>query len=172
MELFQENKQKAVVNIYEDRRCYKKADLSKEEIEYRLCHGYHESEQWDIESNKCKAYLLKPRFNESDSHLFLIYRITDYLRKFTNKIWLFETEKPDIIFIHNGKKVAIEIETGMMYEKASKRLLKKIKQLNREFGKNWFFVVTNKEYYWKYSKLGKTTTRKGIIEMLNLFKEG
>jgi len=164
-------KKEVTINVYDDKGCYKKEDLSKEEIEYRLKNGYHESQQWDFETRKSETFLLKPRFNESDSHMFLIYRIAEYLKKFTSKIWLFETEKPDIIFLYNGKKYAIEVETGMMYEKAPQKLKKKVETLYRDFGDNWFFVVTRQKKYWKYSKLGQTCVRKDVIEMLNKFLE-
>ncbi|MBW3006003.1 DUF87 domain-containing protein, partial [Candidatus Woesearchaeota archaeon] len=158
------------INVTEDKRCYKKANLIPEEIDYRLRKGYHESQQWDIETGKTETYLLKPRYNESDSHIFLIYRIADFLYKHTKKVWLFETHRPDIIFeTPSGKKVAIEVETGMAMKKVPKQVKAKARKLNKEFGKNWFYVITNKDYVWKYKKLGRTYTRKQILGVVKSY---
>jgi hypothetical protein len=158
------------INVLEDRRCYRKTDLIPEEIKYRIRKGYHESEQWDIESGKSETYLLKPRSNESDSHLFLIYRIADYIYQYTNKVLLFETNNPDIIFeTPDGRKVAIEVETGQMYTKARKHLYTRIKLLKKEYGRNWFFVVTNSDWLKTYQKLGPAVTRKEVIAKLREF---
>ena len=48
-------------------------------------------------------------------------------------------------------------------KKVPKEVKAKAKKLNKEFGQDWFFVVTNKEFYWKYKKLGRTYVRKQIL---------
>lgn len=160
--------QEVNINIWEDKRCYRKAALSPEEVEYRLRHGYHESQQWDFESKRCEAYLLKPPNKESDSHWFLCYRIAEYLRQFTEKVKMYETNKPDVVFrAGDGRKIAIEVETGTTLKKVPKQLHAKVERLNKEFGNNWFFVVTHKDLYWKYKKLGDTITRKHVQEKLH-----
>ncbi|KKS24220.1 MAG: hypothetical protein UU81_C0010G0003 [Microgenomates group bacterium GW2011_GWC1_41_8] len=40
----------------------------------------------------------------------------------------------------------------------------KVVLLKNEFGDNWFFVVTNKEFARFYNKFGKTFTRKTFIK--------
>ena len=156
------------VKIFEDKRCYRKKDWPQEQIEYWLKNGYYKSKQWDIETGKTEVYLLKPRFNESGSHLFLVCRIAEYLRRFTNRVWLFETNQPDIIFeTKDGKKVAVEVETGAMLKYKPKELKKRVKLLDDTFDReNWFFVVTNKEAFWEYQKLGQCYTRKDVIKKI------
>ena len=42
--------------------------------------------------------------------------VADYISKFTDKVELFQTKKPDIVFEINERKYAIEVETGKMYK--------------------------------------------------------
>ena len=59
--------------------------------------------KFSICSGKVEKFLVKPRYNESAGHFFLIFDIAEYLKKFTNKIKIFETKKPDIVFEINKK---------------------------------------------------------------------
>ena len=64
----------------------------------------------------------------------------------------FVTKKPDLVFELNGKKFAIEVETGS-YLSRLKGLKHKVELLNRNYDK-WFFVVTDRNHVKKYKKLG------------------
>ena len=77
--------------------------------------GYEENEFHSVLSNKKEVYMIKPRRGEGKQHGFLTYEIADYISKFTDKIELFQTRKPDIVFELNNKKYAIEVETGKLY---------------------------------------------------------
>ena len=48
-----------------------------------------------------------------------------------------------------------------------KKLEEKTFALKKEFGNNWFFVVTNKEFARFYNKYGKTFTRKKFIKQFS-----
>jgi len=85
------------------------------------------------------------------------------LKKYTDKVELFQTTKPDIIFRNQDDNTyAIEVETGTKKDKGM--IERKAKILNNRLGKNWFFVVTDKNVKKKYEYLGKTLTR---FEVLN-----
>ena len=111
--------------------------------------------------------MIRPRFNESPQHCFLVYDIADYLKKFTKKVSLYETKKPDIIFDIDGEKYAIEVETGKALKHNKKQLVEKIKVLNKTYGKNWFFVVTDRKVASKYSKLAPTHDKRYIRKTIN-----
>jgi conjugal transfer ATP-binding protein TraC len=151
------------ITIDESKRFYKESKLKPAEMGYLLSHNYIQSKQWNIQG-KQESYLLKPGRGESLEHFFLIQNIANYLKTLTNKIELFETTKPDIIFEIKGKQYAAEIETGSVYLKDKKKLENKVESLKKEFGNNWFFVVTNEKFAPHYAHLGKTFTRKTFIK--------
>lgn len=154
------------IKVDESKGFYKHKDLSLYEIKYLISKGYKEFSFYSILSKKKERYLLKLRKGESPQHFFLTFDIVNYLKKFTDKIWIFQTKKPDIVFEINNKKYAIEIETGKVYRYAKKQLIEKVKQLNKEFGKNWFFVVTNRNFYHNYNKFGKTYTKTSVVNKI------
>lgn len=149
------------ITIDEKKGFYNCNGLKPEEIKYLLGEGYVQSRHWNIQGKR-EQYLLKPRRGESLEHFFLIKQIEEYLKPLVENIELFETTKPDIIFEANGKKYAVEIETGTVYKTFKKQLLEKVENLNKEYQKNWFFVVTNEKISPKYNKLGRTFTRKSF----------
>jgi len=63
-----------------------------------------------------------------------------------------------------GKKYAIEVETGNVYTKNKKKFYAKVETLKKEYGDNWFFVVTNRDFASTYNRFGKTFTRKTFLK--------
>ena len=150
----EENKGKKIsIGIDELVRVHKSRGLKKEEREYLLKKGFREECFKSISSNKKEKYFVKPRFNETGNHLFVIEDIKNYLEKKKMKVELYVTKKPDIVFNLGKKKIAIEVETGAVLSKVS-RMKDKLKVLN-EYDE-WFFVVTNKNKVASYRKYGKT----------------
>jgi len=152
--------------VADDKGFYKSKDLSLDDLRYLTHKGYKEYAFFSIASDKKEKYMLKPRHSESPQHFFLVYDTADYLKKFTDKIELFATKKPDIVFEINNKKYAIEVETGKIYNKDKKKLIEKAKTLNKEYRKNWFFVITNKKFFRDYQKLGQTYTKYSILNKI------
>jgi conjugal transfer ATP-binding protein TraC len=160
------NKKQIKIDVDKNIKLHKSKHLNKSEKEYLGKHRFKEYSFRSVFSNRKEKYFLKPRFNESPQHFFLTYDIANYLKKFTNKVQLFETKKPDIIFEIDKKKYAVEVETGKVLKKNKKQLLEKVKALNKEYGKNWFFVMTDRNLCSKYSKFGKTYDKRGIAKQL------
>jgi len=154
------------VNVDSDRRFFKHKDLSLDDLKYLIAKGYKEIKCLNIKGKK-ERYVIKPRSNESDEHFFLTFDIAEYLKSIADKVELFGSVRPDIVFEIKGKKYAVEVETGKLLTHNKKQLLNKIKILKKEFGKNWFFVVTNRKFYPAYIKFGKTYTKKSIFNQLN-----
>ncbi len=159
------NEKKVEIKVDLSERIYKKSSLSEEEIKYLTRKGYKETKHLGITSKKAERYLVKQKRGESLGHFFLVYDIQKYLKKFTDKIWLYETIKPDIVFQIGNKKIAVEIETGKTYRFARKKLMEKVNQLNETY-KEWFFVVTDINLVKKYKKFGKTYTKRNIAKKL------
>ena len=135
-------------------------------------HIYKEFSAKSILSNKKEKYFIKPRFNESPQHFFLTYDIANYLKKFTNKVQLFQTKKPDIIFKINNKEYAIEVETGKMLKYNKKQLMAKVKALNRIYKDRWFFVLTNRKLTKKYSVISKAYDKRNIVSKILAIVKG
>jgi type IV secretory pathway VirB4 component len=155
-------KREPKVRVDKDKGLYKRRNLKKLDIEYLREHGYKEFLAYSIMSNKKEKYFIRPRFNESSQHCFLVYDLANYIKKFTKKVQLFQTKKPDIVFKINRKEYAIEVETGKALEYHPKQLKEKVKRLNKVYKDRWFFVVTNKKLTSKYNKLGPTCDNRTI----------
>ncbi|MBU0460267.1 MAG: hypothetical protein KJ771_05660, partial [Nanoarchaeota archaeon] len=143
-----------------------KKKLNEGQIKELLKQGYVLSQQIGLYGGRKEEYLLKPRYNESEEHFFVIKIIEEYIRKYTEKIELVVSSNADIIFEHEEKKVAIEVETGAKLRKNNPRIENKVKLLDKNYGKDWFFVVTDWNVKEKYQKYGETFVRKEIPAIL------
>jgi hypothetical protein len=70
------------------------------------------------------------------------------------------------VFEFDKKIYAIEIETGKVITNNKKQLIAKVFYLNKNYGKNWFFVLTDKNFVPKYSKFGQCFTKLNIAKNL------
>ncbi len=160
--------QNVVVKVNEEKGFYLYKDLTLSEIKFLISRGYKEYSGYSIQTTTQDRYLLKPRYNESDAHYFMIMDIYHHLLTFTKNVWLYESVKPDIVFEVDHRKIAIEVETGIQIAKDKQKLLEKIKMLNREYD-DWFFVVTNRNDQPKYLALGKCFTKRTITHYLSQY---
>ena len=162
---------RVVISVDADKRFYRHRDLKLDDIKYLIAEGYKQYKFKSIFGNKKEIYLLKPSYNESPQHFFLIKDIEAYIKKFTDKVQTFNTGKPDIVFEVDKKKYAIEIETGKVLKKTKKKFIEKVRILKKDYGKNWFFVVTDWNLQKKYSKFGETYTKLTLLnKLLGLLK--
>ncbi len=150
----QEAKGKSI-HVDLNKRFYRKKELNPDELDYLIKQGYKLISQKSIAFGKKGEYLLKPRHNETINHMFMVYDVAAFLEKKKIKLEMFTTKMPDIIFEIDGKKYAIEVETGTV-AKHIQRLGEKIKLLNSQNYEDWFFVVTDRNLVRKYRKFGKT----------------
>jgi hypothetical protein len=133
------------ISIDDERGIFLKRKLSREDIIYLESKGYKEFETRSLKTNKPERYMVFARQNESLPHAFMCYQLFYFIKKFTNKAYMYQTVKPDIVFEVNGKKFAIEVETGLSLSHHKNLLDKKIENLNRTYKDNWFFVVTDRK---------------------------
>ncbi|MDP4012021.1 MAG: DUF87 domain-containing protein [Candidatus Nanoarchaeia archaeon] len=144
---------------------FKKSEITDDEIIYLKNKGYIESTHMSID-RKIDRYLLELKANENAGHCFLLNEIYYYIRKFTDKVWKYHTLKPDIIFIDKqGRKIAIEVETGKVYRKNKRQFAEKVANLNKNYN-DWFFVLTDKNYISEYSQFGKCYDKRNIAHIL------
>ena len=152
---------KVSINVDGYKGFYRHKSLNLHELKYLLAKKYQVIERFSIASGKKEKFLIKPRFNESINHMFVVCDIAEFLEAKGIRINKFITKKPDLTFEINGRKIAIEVETGINHDKAKKQLLEKVKELNSNYD-YWFFVVTNRNYGKKYKKLGKTVEMRSL----------
>ena len=148
---------------------FRVSELSKKQIEdLSSFQDYILSSHIGLFGGRKQLYFLKPRLNESLEHLFVVKAIEEYIRKeLTPLIELYETRDADIVCeYYEGEKLAIEIETGKKLRKNNPRIEKKVKFLNKKYGKNWFFVVTDWKNKRIYKKYGRTYVRKEVPKVL------
>ncbi len=159
---------KVIIRVDPEKGFYRKADLSQEEIAFLIRQEYVISSHYPIGGKRQEEYLLKPHKRESRAHFFMVKAVEEYLRQFTDKVEVFETTKPDIVFeTPAGRKYAIEVETGKTAKKNKGVLKKKADELNKEYGDNWFFLVTFSKFAYVYHNLGKVQTRKDLRKRLD-----
>ena len=163
---------KVIIKVDPEKGFYRKKDLSQEEVDFLIRQGYVVSSHFPIGGTRKEKFLLKLKGREKKGHFFLVRAVEEQLRQFTDKVEVFETAKPDIVFeTAAGKKFAIEVESGTTLEKRKDLLQKKVTELNKNYDKNWFFLVTNTRYAYVYHKLGKVQTRKSLPKRIrNYFK--
>lgn len=159
---------KVDIDLELDRRLFRHSELSFDEIKYLQHKGFRETTQKSIVTGKRERFLVKPRFNESVQHFFLTMDIANYLRRYTNKIWLFETKKPDIVFEANGKKIAIEVETGKVLKGDKEQIHIKVAFLNKVYD-DWFFVAVDPNDASEYRSFGKVVDKRYLRNQLEKY---
>lgn len=160
-----EKQEEVNIKVNEQKRFFSKSELGEDEIEFLLNKGYSISSHIAIDSKSRKDYVLKPNENESNAHYFLVKSIEQYVIRFTKKIKLYETVKPDVVFEYKNNEYAIEVETGSKHD--LNKIKDKVTYLNETYFENWCFVVTSKYEKKKYERLGRTYSRFELLEYLN-----
>jgi hypothetical protein len=143
-------------------------DLSYHEIVHFMEEDYNIIYQQDLYGER-NYYLIRPPLNESFQHCFLVQIIKEVLRNNFEDVREYRTRKPDIVFRIRNKFIALEIETGKVLSKNRKRFLEKVRSLNKDYGDDWFIVVTNRNLLGKYKRFGKTVTRKNFLRKVGSY---
>lgn len=111
-------------------------------------------------------YMVKPSTdaNQSDKHFITIKLIEEELLAYTKKVDLYDVKLPDIIFqTRDGRRIAIEVETGTNLKKKKQILEDKIEILKAY--DDWFFVCDEKDLN-SYRRLGKAYNRSEVLKKL------
>ena len=145
---------------------FRRRELTENQVEELLHAGYQRSRHIGLYGGRQEEYLLKPSKHESLEHFFVIKAIEEYVKKYADNVELFATKGADLVFKIGKKRVAIEVETGTNLSGQPKVFEKKIKAIKKEFGKNWFIVVTNWKFKRDYEKFGETFVKKEIPAVL------
>jgi len=164
-----ENKHKLILEGLDpdEHLIYESNKLKPEEIEVLKKEDFKEINEYDPIYKENTNFLVKQILNHSTTHTFLVGRIGGLLNQQTNvnKVYFHETRDADITFEVDYKIYAFEIETGTLLRK-KKQLEEKVSFLNNKYGKNWYFIVTNRDLAKKYRKYGQVTSRVGVCKII------
>jgi len=145
--------------LNDDGRVYLKRKLDEAKIRYLLFSGVREYSQTGI-SGKKEVYLVSKSKEEESNHVILTEEIANYLKKFSDYVGINLSDSPDIVFDVNGKQYAIEVENERIKDR--EKLAERVRNLKREYGKRWFFFVTNRNRVKVYRRFGITYTKRNI----------
>ena len=149
-------------------RVYLKRNLDEAKIRYLLFSGVQEYRQTSI-SGKKEVYLVSKGKEEESNHVILTEEIANYLKKFSGYVEINLSDSPDIIFDVNGERYAIEVENEKIKDR--EKLAERVRNLKREYGRRWFFFVTNRNRAKVYRRFGITYNKRNIKLKINkLFK--
>ncbi|MDP1696086.1 MAG: hypothetical protein Q8L29_04185 [archaeon] len=168
-QLAEEDKKREMLNRLKayEHPVFKRDNLSEKQVVALLEHGYSKVNEYDIIEKKLMTFLVDPSSNHSKTHTFLVWNVVELLKRTgeVDKIREHESVDADITFKYKSKMYALEIETGTLLGK-KKQTQEKVDFLNMKYPNRWFFVVSNKTLLPKYSKLGPSTQRNGVLEKL------
>jgi hypothetical protein len=155
--------------IREGQRAYPRKDMSFANWTFLTTEGFIDVIERGLDGERKRYLVFKDKY-ESPRHMICIQEIIDYLKEFTHRVETYRAVMPDIVFYANGVRFAIEVETGKNI-RDKRKMMTKLLSLKKRFGKNWFFFVTNRNLHKAYSKLGKTTTKRGVkFRIRQIFK--
>ena len=153
----------------EENPVFLKYKISDQEFKILLEEEYKQVNQFSVKEQKLVTALVRPLLNHSATHTFLVWDTIRLLKDWhgVKKVESHLTKEADITFWYAGKLYAIEIETGTLLEKP-KQLAQKVAYLNKKYEKRWMFIVSNKDLYWQYRKLGFSTQRNEVEKNLEI----
>jgi len=142
------------IDLDVDKGLFYGSNLTQEEKNYLNNHGYKVDNFVPIGKPNQEEVWIKENTRESIEHTFLVLNIKEELEKYTKEIEISETKEADIIFTNKNKeKVAIEVETGLGFNKHKKRLDEKFRQLKLTYKKNTAIVLTDARIKYKYEPI-------------------
>jgi len=144
--------------VYGLRKTYYKVNgFTNKQIAFLKANKFTESRQLGLEPSGSHKYLIgmQPE-NEGTDHAFLVQLLYEEIAKRTDKVMRHAVHKPDIVFVANEQRCAIEVETGKNL--SNKEKMKQKAQTLKEFKHAWI-IVTDSKLKKKYGQYGKTLGR-------------
>jgi hypothetical protein len=142
-----------------NRDYYESSTLKIEERQYLLKHGYCIGRFHDFNiPGPIREYFVKERKPEGLLHSFVVSLAFDYIKNKTEKVERKLSVEADIIFEDKqGKKWAVEIETGINYKEHRKRIDEKFVNLKNKYGSRIILLLTDLKKANRYAKYQVTT---------------
>lgn len=109
----------------------------------------------NLELGRQKPYYVKKRHPESALHTFYVELMYQEIRKYTEQVEKYRTEKPDILFTNNiGQEIAIEVETGIDVKSPSKKEYhnQKFSRCREKWGNRCYIFLIRKDLKNSYKR--------------------
>jgi hypothetical protein len=150
-----------------EQRVYRTDYVNSHMSEYDLeDKGYQKVLVRDLKGQQ-QFYFFKPFFHESPRHAISVFEIAEDLKGYPRvKVKQYLSRSPDIVFEANKQKWAIEVETGTILKRNKNQIYGKIANLKFYYGRNWFFVVTDRNLVKSYKRFGKTYTKRNVLRKI------
>lgn len=145
---------------------YKCAGLNENEISVLLDMGYQEVNLEPFDGGRGPKWLVKPHGNQSANHALMVLLVRDEIRKRCPHVILHDSVEPDIVALHEGKRIAFEIETGSWAETKAPRLEERFRKLREKYSDGYYIIVTHASYEPDYAPFARVITKPKIKESL------
>lgn len=147
------------------KKVIKKCNLNEKERNALISDGFEQVNEFCVYEKKRIPVFVKQESNHSVSHTFLVWSVNRLIDKIHGIGYIEDhlSKDADITFDYKGKTYALEIETGSLLGK-SEQTRDKVNYLNRKYEDSWMFIVSNRDLYGKYKKLGFTSQRKDVLK--------
>lgn len=141
---------------------YKKNELSPEKLLLLLKNGFLVASAFDLQERRPVDFVAKRVHPESLQHTIFVKQIEAKIREYTDSVKVNVNGDSDIAFIDkDGKKIALEIETGLGTNPKDKSTSKHLFNYDE-----WYFVVTSVHLVDEYKKAGRVITRSEILRFI------
>jgi len=123
--------------------------------------GYLKKEFVPLGKTRRELYYIKEPKSEHLEHTFVVNAIIEKLKPYVSDITV---GKQGISFFHKSKEYALAVETPRDLRDA--HLRSKTESLNKKYGVNWWFVVTQSAYARSFGRYGFVLTRNQIDQWI------
>lgn len=151
-----------------DQGVYRKNQLSQDQIDALHKGGYKSCNSMELVGKGRVTFLVKPLGSEGPKHACNVGLLEEYVRKYTEDVQVNPASGADIEFkTPDGRKIAIEYETGKNIEKSRDRIQQKVELLEKNYDE-WFFVVpwSHRD---KYKKFGQVCNRADAVKRIDAY---
>ncbi len=134
---------------------YPAKGLTVEQSNFLQNNGYVLGNFHGLTKGRHMSYFVKRRPPEGALHSFCVNLIYNEIKKHTDKVKRYRTEKPDILFTNKaGEEIVIEVETGIKAKFKSTKPYhnKKFGELKKKYGERCYIFLTNKDLNNSYKR--------------------
>jgi hypothetical protein len=142
--------------------CYRQAGLTEEQKIVLLKNGFTVASAYDLTTRSPANFIVKRRFPEGLQHTILVCQVESMIREYTDDLQVNTSNDADLVFTDKrGKKIALEIETGL-----NNHLSEKVMAVKARSYDETYFVLTDSRLTDIYKSYGPVITRSQIQEFI------
>ena len=148
---------------------YKVSELTPDQVDFFRERGYCKVSKNPFGKGGNEEYLVMPRSNEKSEHAFFVRVVEQEVRKYTDKVEVYEVADPDVVFKCPMGDIAVEVETGKRITSAEEKRIR-FERLKGEYA-DVIVLVTDKYQKEIYDKYARAITRTQIQDTIRAYFE-